>query len=361
MGKYHPHGDTSIYDAMVRMAQPFSMRDPLVDGHGNFGSLDGDPPAAYRYTEARLRAARDRAARRARAGDGRLPAELRRHDRRADRPAGAVPAPPGQRLHRHRGRHGDQHPAAQPRRGVRGGRRADRRPQAGDQGPPQVHQGPRLPDRRPDHEQQEELREIYEAGQGGVQLRGEWKTEARPSAAASRSSSRRSRTASQSRRWSSDIGELIIGKKLPQLVDVRDESTDDVRIVLELKPGADPNLVMAYLYKHTPLQTNFNVNLTCLVPTENREIAGPRALDLEGDAARLPRLPPGHGPPPLRVRAGASCSSASTSSKASRSIFDALDEAIRIIRKSDGKADAAEKLIAALRAVGRCRPTRSSS
>ena len=54
MGKYHPHGDTAIYDAMVRMAQDFSMRLPLIDGQGNFGSIDGDPPAAERYTECRL-------------------------------------------------------------------------------------------------------------------------------------------------------------------------------------------------------------------------------------------------------------------------------------------------------------------
>ncbi|MBR5111949.1 MAG: DNA gyrase subunit A, partial [Clostridia bacterium] len=54
LGKYHPHGDTSVYDAMVRLAQDFSMRYMLVEGHGNFGSVDGDPPAAYRYTEARL-------------------------------------------------------------------------------------------------------------------------------------------------------------------------------------------------------------------------------------------------------------------------------------------------------------------
>ena len=58
MGKYHPHGDLAIYDALVRMAQDFSMRVPLIDGQGNFGSVDGDPPAASRYTEARL----DRAA-----------------------------------------------------------------------------------------------------------------------------------------------------------------------------------------------------------------------------------------------------------------------------------------------------------
>jgi len=54
LGKYHPHGDASVYDALVRMAQDFVMRYPLVDGHGNFGSMDGDPPAAMRYTEVRL-------------------------------------------------------------------------------------------------------------------------------------------------------------------------------------------------------------------------------------------------------------------------------------------------------------------
>src|SRR6185436_8129773 len=54
LGKYHPHGDTAVYDALVRMAQDFSLRYLLIDGQGNFGSVDGDPPAAYRYTEARL-------------------------------------------------------------------------------------------------------------------------------------------------------------------------------------------------------------------------------------------------------------------------------------------------------------------
>ena len=54
LGKYHPHGDASVYDALVRLAQDFSLRCPLIDGHGNFGSIDGDPPAAYRYTEARM-------------------------------------------------------------------------------------------------------------------------------------------------------------------------------------------------------------------------------------------------------------------------------------------------------------------
>src|SRR5262245_63094054 len=56
MGKYHPHGDVALYDALVRLAQDFSLRYPLVDGQGNFGSVDGDPPAAMRYTEARMTA-----------------------------------------------------------------------------------------------------------------------------------------------------------------------------------------------------------------------------------------------------------------------------------------------------------------
>jgi DNA gyrase subunit A len=67
LGKYHPHGDTSVYDAMVRLAQPWSLRYPLVEGQGNFGSMDGDGAAAMRYTEARRDALRHRE------GDGRLP------------------------------------------------------------------------------------------------------------------------------------------------------------------------------------------------------------------------------------------------------------------------------------------------
>ena len=69
---YHPHGDSAVYDSMVRMAQDFSLRYPLVDGQGNFGSIDGDPPAAYRYTEARLTRARRGDAARHRPRDGRL-------------------------------------------------------------------------------------------------------------------------------------------------------------------------------------------------------------------------------------------------------------------------------------------------
>ena len=130
IGKYHPHGDQSIYDAMVRMAQDFSMRVPLIDGQGNFGSVDGDPPAAYRYTEARLTTVGAGAARRHRQGHRRFPAELRQLREGAVGSAGEIPEPSGQRRRRHRRRHGDQHPAAQSRRGHRRLRGADRQSRA---------------------------------------------------------------------------------------------------------------------------------------------------------------------------------------------------------------------------------------
>ena len=117
MGNYHPHGDEAIYDALVRMAQPFSLRYPLVDGAGKLRLVDGYPAAAERYTECRLSA---------------MAIELLRdidadtvdfgpnydESRGAAGPPGALPEPPRQRLDGHRGRHGDEHPAAQPRRGL---------------------------------------------------------------------------------------------------------------------------------------------------------------------------------------------------------------------------------------------------
>jgi len=115
MGDYHPHGDSAIYDTLARMAQDFSMRYPLVDGQGNFGSVDGDPPAAMRYTEARMSPHRRGAVSRHRTRHGRFYVELRRPARRARGVAGGVPQPARQRLLRDRGRDVDEHPATQPR------------------------------------------------------------------------------------------------------------------------------------------------------------------------------------------------------------------------------------------------------
>jgi DNA gyrase subunit A len=140
------------------------------------------------------------------------------------------------------------------------------------------------------------------------------------------------------------IADVALSRKLPHLLDVKDLSTDDVRIALELKADADKRMVMAYLYKHTPLQSNFPVNLTCLVPTENALVGKPERLELhqilwqflhfrlEVVRARLK-----HELEALKTRIHIL--------EGFEVVFDALDEIIRIVRKSDGKADAAEKIM----------------
>ena len=129
MGRLHPHGDSAIYDALARMAQPWAMRLPLVDGHGNFGSLGGDDaPAAMRYTEARLTAA---AMEMVASIDEDTVDFIPNYDgseTAARRAARGHPEPAGQRHGRDRGRDGHQHGAAQPRRGHRGGAASDQAP-----------------------------------------------------------------------------------------------------------------------------------------------------------------------------------------------------------------------------------------
>ena len=119
MGKYHPHGDSAIYDALARMTQDWSMRVPLIDGQGNFGSMDPDPPAAMRYTEARLAKVANFLLGDIDKDTVDFQPNYDASRARAAGPAGALPQPAGQRRRRHRGRHGDQHPAAQSRRSAR--------------------------------------------------------------------------------------------------------------------------------------------------------------------------------------------------------------------------------------------------
>lgn len=126
IGKYHPHGDSAVYDAIVRMAQPFSMRYMLADGQGNFGSIDGDSPAAMRYTEVRMARIAAELLADIEKGNGRLYRQLRRLRERAGRVAEQVSQPAGQWFRRDRGGDGDQYPAAQPARGRQRLRGADR-------------------------------------------------------------------------------------------------------------------------------------------------------------------------------------------------------------------------------------------
>ena len=169
MGKYHPHGDSAIYDTLVRMAQDFSLRYMLVDGQGNFGSIDDDPAAAMRYTEARLGRLATELLRDIDADTVDFGAQLRRVAARAAGPAGAVPEPARQRRLRDRGRDGDQHPAAQPARGRRRGHGLHRRPGDRPRRADGARQGPGLPRRR-DHEPAG-IREAYASGRGSVRVR----------------------------------------------------------------------------------------------------------------------------------------------------------------------------------------------
>lgn len=343
MGNYHPHGDSAIYETLVRMAQSFSLRYPLVDGSGNFGSLDGDRAAAMRYTECRL----------ARISDEVL--QEIEHDTVVFRPS-------------YDGTKTE--PVVLPSRipnllingatGIAVGMATNIPPHnLGEVCTALIKlldnpdlstlqlcrwvKGPDFPTGGHILNSPDELKEIYRTGSGSIRLRATW--EAGP---ASRSGKKLYITsmpyAVDKSQLVMQIGDVVLGRKMPHLIDVRDVSTDDVRIELELKAGADDNLVMAYLFKHTSLQTTFAVNLTCLVPTENPEVGRPERLDLkrmlwyflhfrlEVVTSRLE-----HELEQLQRRIHLL--------EGFEKVFDALDEIIKIIRKSDGKADSAEKIM----------------
>jgi DNA gyrase subunit A len=343
MGNYHPHGDAALYETLVRMAQPFSLRYPLVDGSGNFGSLDGDSAAAMRYTECRL----------ARVADEML-SEIEQ------RTVHFRPNYDGTRTE----------PVVLPSRlpnllvngttGIAVGMATNipphnlgevctallkllDNPDLGSVALCKWVKGPDFPTGGQILNSVEELKDIYKTGAGTIRLRATW-DEGPDTRSAKTIYITSIPYAVNKSTLVERIAEVVLSRKLPPLLDVKDVSTDDVRIALELKRDADPRMVMAYLFKHTPLQTNFIVNLTCLIPTENPEVGRPERLDLKSILwhflhFRLEvvtrRLE--HELEALKKRIHIL--------EGFEKVFDALDEIIRIIRKSDGKADAAEKII----------------
>ncbi len=344
MGSYHPHGDAALYETLVRMAQPFSLRYPLVDGSGNFGSLDGDSAAAMRYTECRL----------ARISDELL-SEIDRD---------TVPFRPN-----YDGTKSE--PVVLPARipnllvngttGIAVGMATNIPPHNlgevctalaklldnEDIGNAQLCRyikGPDFPTGGQILNSQDEIKSIYKTGSGTIRLRGTW--DIGPETRSTKTIFVDSIPYTVNKAQLVErIGEIVLQRKLPQLVDVKDLSTEDVRIAIEMKKDADEKMVMAYLFKHTPLQINFAVNLTCLIPTENPEVGRPERLDLkqilwhflhfrlevvtrrlEHELAALKKR--------IHILEGF------------ETVFDALDEIIKLIRKSDGKADAADKIMA---------------
>jgi DNA gyrase subunit A len=346
-GKYHPHGNEAAYDALVRLAQDFVMRMPLVDGHGNFGSVDGDPPAAYRYTEAKLTALADH-----------LLSELRQHtvemrstyNAETEEPI-VVPA---------------QFPniLVNGTAGIAVGMATNIPPHnLGEVLRACVHlieepdattaqlldkvKGPDFPLGGKVVTDRPTLRRIYEDGTGSIKVQAEWNTEHHGKKYQIIVTS--IPFGVNKGNLESQIGEIINNRKLPQLLNLTNESSakEGLRIALDLKSDADPQMVMAYLYKHTALQESFPYNLTCLVPTPDGKLQPQRIglkailrhfLDFRFETVKR-RFE--YELEQLRKRIHIL--------EGFRIVFDALDKAIRLIRESNGKADAAEKLMKAFK------------
>ncbi len=351
MGNFHPHGDSAIYDALVRIAQPFSLRTPLVDGSGNFGSLDGDPAAAMRYTECRLSPI-----------SGELLAELGQetvhfrpnYDGTKTEPVVLPAKLPNLLINGASGiavGMATNIPPHNPEEVLTASIRLLDALVAGKELSARelcrTVKGPDFPTGGQLVSTSEEIKQVYETGQGTLKVRGTWQA-----GETTRASKKVVITSIpygvNKANLVERIADVVASRKMPLITDVRDVSTEDVAIELDLKKDADEHKVMAYLCKHTPLQTNFAANLTCLVPTENPEVGRPERLDLgsilwhflhfrldvvthrlEHELRALERR--------IHILDGFA------------TIFDALDQILRIIRRSDGKADAAQKIMASFK------------
>ena len=343
IGKYHPHGDGAVYDAMVRLAQDFVMRAPLVDGHGNFGSIDGDSPAAYRYTEARLSEI-----------SAQLLEELGKdtvHFRDTFDGTGREPV---------------VLPARFPQLLVNGGTgiavgmataipphnlgeviKASTalldEPELSVKQLMRFIKGPDFPTGGELVGSKADRQAIYESGRGSLKLRGRWKaveTKQGPTLVITEIPYGVEKAA-----LCEEIGQIILSRKLPALVGVQDLSTREIYVELQLdrKSTVDPELIMAYLFKHSRLQVSIKVDLTVLVPTDNPEVGAPARLDLKQILAHFLqfRIQTVRRRLEYELRV---LERRIHILEGFEKIFDALDKAIKIIRSSDGKADAAAKL-----------------
>jgi DNA gyrase subunit A len=266
IGKYHPHGDQAAYDAMVRMAQDFSLRYPLIDGSGNFGSLDGDSPAAMRYTETRLSQFANLLLREIDQGT----TDFRpTYDAMGEEPDIFPAMVPNLLLNGASGIAVGMSCSFPPHNLleiVAACRAAIKKRDIDSTELLQYVKGPDFPTGGEILDEAGELSEVYRTGHGSVRVRGSFHTE--------KLAKGREDIIIDSIPYSVNkarlierIAQLIRDKKLRLLQDVRDESTADVRVVLELR-GADVSVesVMAFLYKHTDLQINFPINFIAITP-----------------------------------------------------------------------------------------------
>ena len=342
LGKYHPHGDQAAYEAMVRLAQPFSLRYPLVQGEGNFGSLDGDGAAAMRYTEAKLAPLSEELFRDLRGAT--IPYRPN-YDATLDEPVVLPSAIPQLLLNGASGIAVGMATSIPPHNFtevIHALLAMIDDPTLTTAGLLKHIKGPDFPTGGEILTSKRELREIYEKGQGTIKLLGEWKVETLPRGKRQIVITSLPYTINKAQ-LVEKIAEFVSSRKIPQVVDVRDESTDDIRIVLDLKGNTSDELAMAYLCRHTPLQTSFSINLTCLIPTGNPEVGQPLRATLS-DLCRhfldfrfevvtkrfeheLDELETR-----LHILAGLAL------------IADQLDTVIRLIRRAASRKDARERL-----------------
>ena len=265
LGKYHPHGDQAAYDALVRLAQPFSMRYPLIDGQGNFGSLDGDSAAAMRYTEAKLAP---------------LAMELLKeieqdtvpyrpnYDNTTEEPVFLPSRVPNLLINGSSGIAVGMATNIPPHNL---GEVVDALialiddPNLNTTALQKYIKGPDFPTGAGMLTSKKELRAIYEEGRGSVRIRADYEVEELKRGKQLIIITSLPYTVNKAK-MVEKIASLIIEKKLITLNDVRDESDENIRIVVEPKAGADIPKIMAYLFKYTDLEYNFAVNMTALDP-----------------------------------------------------------------------------------------------
>ena len=281
-GNYHPHGETAVYEALVRMAQDFTLRYPLVNGQGNFGSVMGMGAAAARYTEARLTAIAEQlmSELRFRTVDTRL-----NYDATRSEPIVLPARFPNLLVNGTQGIAVGMATSIPPHNldeVIKACVHLVDNPRATPGKLMTYIKGPDFPLGGRIVTDKKSLRTAYKTGKGSIKVRGEWKSES------SRKKTSPGRLVIHSVPYGvatdtlkTEIGELIADRKLPQLTDLVDETSSEsgLRIVLETKADADPDAVMAYLFKHTPLEQNVSYNATALVPDGDGGLA-PRRVSL---------------------------------------------------------------------------------
>jgi len=264
MGKFHPHGDQSIYDALVRLAQPFAMRYPLVDGQGNFGNIDGDNAAAMRYTEARM----TEVAAELLSGITEDAVDFRPTYNEEDEEPVVLPgAFPNLLCNGSSGIAVGMATSVPPHNAAEV---CDAALALIDDPDVPVSrlvdfvQGPDFPTGGIIVEGRASIREAYETGRGGFRLRARWHKEDQGRGTWNVVVTEIPYGVQKSR-LIEKIAELILARKLPLLEDVRDESAEDIRVVLVPKSRAvEPELLMESLFRLTDLETRFPLNMNVL-------------------------------------------------------------------------------------------------